>query len=135
TNPDLLNYFHFLGIFAFFSVSNTILYSYFILRNEVKVNILVNLISNTALIVFLLLIVNLSASLHNVVLLRVFTYGGSFFAMLLTSNPFINLNFTLTEFFNGVKNVFQYTFPIALSLIVGVFSYQIDKLLVSILSS
>lgn len=130
-NESLLKYFYYLGFFSFFSLSNTILYSYFILENKVRVNIIVNFIFNFLLLVFLFILVTNTKNIEGAILLRTLIYGVSFITMLIMSKPFKRFQYSLDEFLSDLRTIFIYSFPISLSLLLGVISYQIDKIIVS----
>jgi O-antigen/teichoic acid export membrane protein len=130
-NDSILEFFYYLGFFSFFSLSNTILYSYFILENKVKVNIIVNFIFNSLLIATVFFIVIYENNLEYVILLRTSIYGMIFFVMILKVDLFNKLSFSVREFITNTKLIFIYSLPISFSLIMGVFSCQLDKIIVS----
>ena len=57
-NQGLNNFLFYTGIFSFFSLANTVLYSYLILEDKTKLNIYTNFSSNSLQIILLLCIVN-----------------------------------------------------------------------------
>lgn len=130
-NENLLKYFYYVGFFSFFSLSNTVLYSYFILENKIRINIIVNFVFNLILLLLLFLIVSYVKNIEIAILLRVVVYGISFITMFLISKPFKKIDYSLNEFYNDLREIFVYSFPISLSLLIGVVSYQIDKIIVS----
>jgi len=134
-NPDLKNYLSILGLFSFFSLANTVLYSYFILEDKVKYSILINSLANLVLVtcvyIFSVKFPNLSA----VIYIRVIIYGVIMLAMLTSSSLFKDKYLSFRELKSDCIKVCKGSLPIGLSLFIGALSFQIDKLLVSNLSS
>lgn len=134
-NISLSKYFYLLGTFSFLSIANTILYSYFILINKTNNSLIINFIANTFLIGILLFFVYNDFNLHSIIILRVFIYGLIFALMLFKSDFFKSFDFDFRRFIEDTREIFLYTLPLALSLVVGSLSYKVDKLMVSYLST
>lgn len=130
-NLEVGRYFYFLGFFAFFSLSNTVIYSFFVLENKIKTSILVNLFSNIILILLTILVILYNKDIHWIVVFRLATYAFSFFIMVFNSHILRFLSYSPKAFLEDCKQIFKYSLPVSSSLLVGVFSYQIDKLLIS----
>lgn len=129
-NNNVLNDFLFYtGIFSFFSLANTLLYSYLILQDKTKLNIYINFISNSLQIILLLLIVNFYNNIENVILMRVIIYALSF--MLITSFIKLRIKINFNELKKDCEEIIKYSFPLAFSMMIGVVSYQLGKIIVS----
>lgn len=128
-NKALKDYLFYTGFFSFFSLANTVLYSYLILEDKTKLNVYTNFFSNVMQIALLLFIVNFYNDIENVIVMRVLIYSLSFFIM----NYFIKLEYKIS-FFDVKKScieIIKYSFPLAFSMMIGVISYQLGKIIVS----
>lgn len=128
-NQGLNNFLFYTGIFSFFSLANTVLYSYLILEDKTKLNIYTNFSSNSLQIILLLCIVNFYNNIENVILMRVIIYALSFAIMITAIKLRLKINFD--ELKNGCVEIIKYSFPLAFSMMVGVVSYQLGKVIVS----
>ncbi len=130
-NEALLNYFYILGIFSFFSLSNTILYSYFILIKKTKSSLIINFIGNIILLAGMFLLVMFYDSLEYILFFRTVVFAIIFSLMLIQTKAYIIKYVHWNEFKVNLHKIFLYSYPVGLSLLVGVISYKIDKILVS----
>src|SRR5690606_36901693 len=87
-NPDLNNYFSLLALFSFFSLSNTVLYSYFILEDKVKYSILINSVANFILVGSICFFSVKYPNLSAIIYMRIIIYGVIMLAMLTSSSLF-----------------------------------------------
>lgn len=131
-NAIIKPYLIYTAIFTFFSLSNTVLYSFLILENKTIKNVKINFFSNVILLISLTLIVLFSKSLEQIILLRVFIYALTFSLMVFYTKLYRENIFPLNMFILDLKEIFYYSLPVSLSLMVGVLSYQLDKFLVSL---
>ncbi|GGG11401.1 hypothetical protein GCM10011344_10150 [Dokdonia pacifica] len=130
-NDSLINYFYILGLFSFFSLSNTVMYSYFILIKKTKTSLVINFIGNIILLLGMLFLAMYYSSLEFILIFRTVVFAIIFILMLLQTKAYIFQYKNWGNFKIDLNKIFMYSYPVGLSLLVGVISYKIDKILVS----
>jgi O-antigen/teichoic acid export membrane protein len=130
-NDSIKQFLFYTGIFSFFSLSNTVLFSFLILEDKTKTNIIINFISNLIQLILLLIIVSYYNNLENIIILRVIVYMFSFLLLCNKTGVFKNFKINMINVFEECKEIIKYSYPLSFSLMIGVVSYQLDKVIVS----
>ncbi len=134
-NPQVSDHIDLLGLFAVLSLSNTLIYTYFILQGEVSKSLVINFLVNMMYVLSLYLMSDSSLSLEVAIYLRIIAYGSIFFLMIFISGAWKKVYDSVQQYTDDFVSVAKHSFPVALSLTIGVLSYQVDKFLVSYLST
>lgn len=116
-----------LPVFSFFSISNTIIYSFFVLEKKINKSIFANFIVNLIFAAFIIYLGNSKTEIIYVIYLRVFAY--LFIFLLMISN--VKLRRISFLDVSRLKVILKVSLPICISLSIGVISSYLDKIIVS----
>ena len=131
-NQNLLFSLNFVGIFAFFSLGNNLLYSFLILNNRLGAITYWNTIANVLILGLVSAAIFFHYNIYFPIGIRICCFVVLFLGLMHNAEVKIfKTDFKSLVNKIEVKEILTYSFPIAFSAVVGTVSYQLSSLIVS----